>query len=85
MFVYVVNFNKVVYVLTTKLLSLVLSVAMFVKIGATFGRGLNRVLATFLAAALGFGVHFLADLAGDKAQPIMLSLSVFFLGMQFQF
>ncbi|XP_008450296.2 aluminum-activated malate transporter 2-like [Cucumis melo] len=48
-------------------------------VGATFGRGLNRVLATFLAAALGFGVHFLADLAGDKAQPIMLSLSVFFL------
>lgn len=56
---------------------------MFVEIGATLGRGLNRVLATFSAAALGFGAHFLADLAGDKAQPIMLALSVFFLGMYF--
>ncbi|XP_022141905.1 aluminum-activated malate transporter 2-like [Momordica charantia] len=48
-------------------------------VGATLGRGLNRVLATFSAAALGFGAHFLADLAADKGEPIILAFFVFLL------
>ncbi|XP_015873122.1 aluminum-activated malate transporter 2 isoform X2 [Ziziphus jujuba] len=48
-------------------------------VGATLGRGLNRGLATFLAGALGFGAHHLANLSGDKVQPILLTLFVFLL------
>nr|POE90942.1 aluminum-activated malate transporter 2 [Quercus suber] len=36
-------------------------------LGATLGRGLNRGLATLVAGALGFGAHYLASLAGEKA------------------
>lgn len=48
--------------------------------GATLGRGLNRILATFLAGALGFGVHHLANLAGETAHPILIGVFVFLLG-----
>ncbi|KAK7819837.1 aluminum-activated malate transporter 2 [Quercus suber] len=49
-------------------------------VGATLGRGLNRGLATLVAGALGFGAHYLASLAGEKGEPILLGLSVFLLG-----
>lgn len=48
--------------------------------GGTLGRGLNRVMATFLAGALGFGAHYLASLGGEIGRPIMLGLFVFVLG-----
>lgn len=48
--------------------------------GATLGRGLNRILATFLAVALGFGVHHLATLSGEQGHPILIGLFVFLLG-----
>ncbi|RZC82338.1 hypothetical protein C5167_045131 [Papaver somniferum] len=41
-------------------------------VGATLGKGFNRALATFFAGALGFGVHHLATLAGDKGEPARL-------------
>ncbi|XP_022960622.1 aluminum-activated malate transporter 2-like [Cucurbita moschata] len=48
-------------------------------VGGTLGRGLNRVMATLLAGALGFGAHYLASLGGDTGRPIMLGLFVFVL------
>ncbi|KAL4611227.1 hypothetical protein ACB092_08G107600 [Castanea dentata] len=45
-------------------------------VGATLGKGLNRMLATFSAGALGFGVHYLATLAGEKGEPIVLGFFV---------
>eukprot|EP01018_Ginkgo_biloba_P012437 Gb_30497 [translate_table: standard] len=48
--------------------------------GATLCKGLNRMFATLLAVCLAVGVNNLADLAGDKAEPIILGISVFLLG-----
>ena len=56
------------------------NVSIFYNTGATLGRGLNRGLATLVAGALGFGAHYLASLAGEKGEPILLGLSVFLLG-----
>ncbi|KAL3718407.1 hypothetical protein ACJRO7_003533 [Eucalyptus globulus] len=46
-------------------------------VGATFSRGLNRLLATVLGGAIGLGAHHLASLSGKTGQPIMLSFFVF--------
>ncbi|XP_065868499.1 aluminum-activated malate transporter 2-like [Euphorbia lathyris] len=46
-------------------------------VGATIGKGLNRGMATLLAAALGIGAHHLAILSGHIAQPFLLALFVF--------
>ncbi|KAI3914699.1 hypothetical protein MKW92_021873 [Papaver armeniacum] len=48
-------------------------------VGATLGKGFNRALATFLAGALGFGAHHLANLAGDKGHPAILWFFIFLL------
>ena len=56
------------------------NVSIFYNTGATLGRGLNRGLATLVAGALGFGAHYLASLAGEKGEPILLGLFVFLLG-----
>ncbi|OVA07156.1 Aluminum-activated malate transporter [Macleaya cordata] len=48
-------------------------------VGATLGKGLNRIMATFLAGALGVGAHHLATLVGGKGQLILLQLFVFLL------
>ncbi|KAK6926514.1 Aluminum-activated malate transporter [Dillenia turbinata] len=48
-------------------------------VGATLGKGLNRMLATLLAGALGVGAHHLASLSGEKGEPILLGLFVFLL------
>ncbi|XP_026424532.1 aluminum-activated malate transporter 2-like [Papaver somniferum] len=48
-------------------------------VGATLGKGFNRALATFFAGALGFGVHHLATLAGDKGEPAVRWFFVFLL------
>ncbi|KAM5584949.1 hypothetical protein ABKV19_004364 [Rosa sericea] len=54
-------------------------------VGATLGRGLNRILATFLAGSLGFGVHLLANLSGEKGHPILIGLFVFILAASVTF
>ncbi|XVE79169.1 hypothetical protein DITRI_Ditri14bG0036300 [Diplodiscus trichospermus] len=46
-------------------------------VGATLGKGLNRILATFVAGALGVGAHCLATLSGRKGEPILISTFVF--------
>nr|POE67255.1 aluminum-activated malate transporter 2 [Quercus suber] len=45
-------------------------------VGATLGKGLNRMLATLSAGALGVGVHHLATLSGEKGEPIVLGFFV---------
>ncbi|MBA0578822.1 aluminum-activated malate transporter 2 isoform X1 [Gossypium raimondii] len=54
-------------------------------VGATLGKGLNRGLATFLAGALGFGAHHLANLPGQELQPILLGIFVFILAATVSF
>ncbi|KAI9194297.1 hypothetical protein LWI28_004916 [Acer negundo] len=46
-------------------------------VGATLSKGLNRGLATIVAGTLGFGAHCLADLPGERGEPIILGLLVF--------
>ncbi|KAK4492290.1 hypothetical protein RD792_003093 [Penstemon davidsonii] len=46
-------------------------------VGATLGRGVNRGIATLIGGALGVAAHRLASFAGDKAECIILGLSVF--------
>jgi hypothetical protein len=48
--------------------------------GATLGKGLNRMLATLSAGALGVGVHYLATLLGETGQPIVIGFFVFMIG-----
>ena len=38
------------------------------------------MLATFSSGALGFGVHYLATLAGEKGEPIVLGFFVAIIG-----
>ncbi|XP_022728717.1 aluminum-activated malate transporter 2-like [Durio zibethinus] len=45
--------------------------------GATLGKGLNRMLATFVAGALGVAAHCLATLSGRKGEPILIATFVF--------
>ncbi|XP_021278600.1 aluminum-activated malate transporter 2-like [Herrania umbratica] len=54
-------------------------------VGATLGKGLNRMLATLLAAALGIGAHNLAVLFGKTGEPILLSFFVFVVGASVTF
>ncbi|OMP04184.1 Aluminum-activated malate transporter [Corchorus olitorius] len=46
-------------------------------VGATLGKGFNRMLATFIAGALGVGAHSLATLSGRKGEPILVATFVF--------
>nr|GMD39654.1 aluminum-activated malate transporter 8-like [Ipomoea batatas] len=48
-------------------------------VGATLSKGLNRSFATLLAGAMGVGANYLADLSGEKAEPVVLGLLVFIL------
>ncbi|KAM0940422.1 putative aluminum-activated malate transporter [Dioscorea sansibarensis] len=54
-------------------------VVMEFTVGATLGKGLNRALATVLAGSLALGAHHLADLCGEKIEPILLGILVFIL------
>ncbi|KAK4492289.1 hypothetical protein RD792_003092 [Penstemon davidsonii] len=47
-------------------------------VGATFGRGINRGIATLVGGASAVAAHRLASFAGDK-ECIILGLSVFFI------
>uniref|UniRef100_A0A7N2KN56 Aluminum-activated malate transporter n=1 Tax=Quercus lobata TaxID=97700 RepID=A0A7N2KN56_QUELO len=53
-------------------------------VGATLGKGLNRMLATLSAGALGVGVHHLATLFGEKGEPIVLGFFVAMIGNMLQ-
>ncbi|CAH2060907.1 unnamed protein product [Thlaspi arvense] len=46
-------------------------------VGATLGKGLNRVAATLFAGALGIGAHHLASFSGTTGEPILLAIFVF--------
>ncbi|POO01346.1 Aluminum-activated malate transporter [Trema orientale] len=46
-------------------------------VGATLGKGFNRVLATSVAGALGVGTHCIATLSGESREPLLLALFVF--------
>ncbi|KAL1208807.1 Aluminum-activated malate transporter 7 [Cardamine amara subsp. amara] len=46
-------------------------------VGATLGKGLNRVGATLFAGALGIGAHHLASKSGSTGEPILLAIFVF--------
>ncbi|KAH7541808.1 hypothetical protein FEM48_Zijuj02G0006900 [Ziziphus jujuba var. spinosa] len=43
-------------------------------VGATLGKGLNRMLATMVAGALGIGAHRIATLSGHTGEPILISV-----------
>ncbi|XP_057452037.1 aluminum-activated malate transporter 2-like [Lotus japonicus] len=49
-------------------------------VGATLGRGLNRMFATGLAAALGLGTHRLASLCGKNGKDVVISAFIFVIG-----
>ncbi|CAL9234480.1 unnamed protein product [Arabidopsis halleri] len=46
-------------------------------VGATLGKGLNRVAATLFAGGLGIGAHHLASMSGPTGEPILLAIFVF--------
>lgn len=48
--------------------------------GATLCKCVNRAIGTFLAGALGLGVHWIANQSGEKFKPIIIEVSVFLLG-----
>ncbi|KAL9176418.1 hypothetical protein ABFS82_02G177300 [Erythranthe guttata] len=48
-------------------------------VGATLSKCVNRAIGTFLAGALGVGVHWIASQSGEKFEPIILQCSVFLL------
>ncbi|XP_061349328.1 aluminum-activated malate transporter 2-like [Gastrolobium bilobum] len=45
-------------------------------VGATLGKGLNRMLATLLAGALGVAIHRIATLSGEKGKVVLSSTFV---------
>ncbi|KAL1549725.1 aluminum-activated malate transporter 10-like isoform X2 [Salvia divinorum] len=48
-------------------------------VGATLCKCVNRATGTFLAGALGVGVHWVARQSGERFEPIILQASVFLL------
>lgn len=53
---------------------------MLLIVGGTISKGLNRGLATLVAAGLGVAAEYLANACGDKGEPIVLAILVFMLG-----
>lgn len=49
-------------------------------LGGTISKSLNRGGATLVAASLGVGAEYLANLCGETGEPIVLGLLVFILG-----
>ncbi|XP_021815048.1 aluminum-activated malate transporter 10-like [Prunus avium] len=47
-------------------------------VGATLYKSINRAAGTFLAGSLGLGVHWIAYKSGEKLEPIIIGISVFF-------
>ncbi|KAK3142653.1 hypothetical protein QOZ80_4BG0349530 [Eleusine coracana subsp. coracana] len=48
-------------------------------VGGTLIKGLNRAFATLVAGFIAVGAHKVADLCGDKGEPILLAVFVFLL------
>lgn len=48
-------------------------------VGGTLLKSINRGCATLLAGGLGIGAEYLASLCGEKGEPVVLGLMVFFL------
>lgn len=48
--------------------------------GAAISKGLNRICGTFIAGALGVAVHHIANLFGEKGEPVVLAIFVFLVG-----
>ncbi|WCJ40091.1 aluminum-activated malate transporter 1 [Euphorbia peplus] len=46
-------------------------------VGATIGRGLNRMLATLIGSALGYGAHWIASHSGKIGEPILVAIFVY--------
>ncbi|XVF33131.1 hypothetical protein REPUB_Repub17cG0141800 [Reevesia pubescens] len=46
-------------------------------VGATLYKCINRIIGSFLAGALGVGIHWVAEQSGDELKPIILGISVF--------
>ncbi|KAJ4724888.1 Aluminum-activated malate transporter [Melia azedarach] len=46
-------------------------------VGATLGKGLNRMCATLLGGALGVGVHMIACHSGRDGEPVVIAVFVF--------
>ncbi|CAL5067660.1 unnamed protein product [Urochloa decumbens] len=55
-------------------------VVMEFTVGGTLSRGLNRALATLVAGFLAVGAHMVAQLCGEKGEPILLGVFVFLVG-----
>ncbi|CAN6275641.1 unnamed protein product [Urochloa humidicola] len=55
-------------------------VVMEFTVGGTLSRGLNRAFATLLAGFLAVGAHLVAQLCGEKGEPILLGVFVFLVG-----
>ena len=49
--------------------------------GATFNRGFNRALGSLLAGILAIAVAQLALRSGRVAEPIIIGISIFFMGI----
>ncbi|EXC36054.1 Aluminum-activated malate transporter 2 [Morus notabilis] len=47
-------------------------------VGATLGKGVNRMLATLLGGTLGVGAHHIATLGRETGEPIIVAFLVFF-------
>ncbi|KAJ1270934.1 hypothetical protein BS78_06G089000 [Paspalum vaginatum] len=54
-------------------------VVMEYTVGGTLSKGLNRAFATLVAGFIAVGAHKVANLCGDKGEPILLAVFVFFL------
>ncbi|KAE9600728.1 putative aluminum-activated malate transporter [Lupinus albus] len=67
------------YAFGDNILWAVLTVALVLEfsVGATLGKGLNRILATWLAGALGLGTRSIANLCGQKGEAVLTSIFVF--------
>ncbi|KAL5551538.1 hypothetical protein UlMin_001714 [Ulmus minor] len=48
-------------------------------VGSTIYKSLNRICGTSLAGLLAVGVHWVASKSGDKSEPFIVGVSVFFL------
>lgn len=48
--------------------------------GATFNRGFNRALGSLLAGIMAIAVAQIALCSGHVAEPIIIGLSIFFIG-----
>nr|GMD42921.1 aluminum-activated malate transporter 8-like [Ipomoea batatas] len=50
-------------------------------VGAALSKSLNRSFATLLGGSMGVGAKYLADISGDKGEPVVLGLFVFILAV----